>query len=146
MAQTTQETHHSVEPDPQWQHSDRIAVPTLSRNAQKRARKAERYAAQKLERRAREKETKKEKKRALAEKRAAGELDEHEKLERNKRKRIKVSGSSESFGSQVIVDLSFDNMMSEKVGSLLCQSWNTSKSSCGFPGNHISMFAASLLL
>jgi tRNA (guanine9-N1)-methyltransferase len=83
----------------------------VSKKAMKKAAKAERIAATKLERRAREKEARKEKKRILAEKRAAGELneeDEEETRRRAKRPRIDFAGN-------VVVDLGFDELMSDKV-------------------------------
>ncbi|KAF8076710.1 guanine-N(1)--methyltransferase [Lyophyllum atratum] len=86
----------------------------LSKNAIKKAAKAERYAAYKLERRAKEKESKKEKKRASAAKRAAGELDEDEEKKRQK-KRPRIH-----FGGKVVVDLGFDDMMNEKEVVSLC--------------------------
>jgi hypothetical protein len=115
------------EPNPADDHaspSDRsptIALaPTLSKSAQKKAIKAERYAALKLERRAREKEAKKQKKRLLAEKRAAadgGDDDERDVLldsERaSRRKRSRVDGNS--FGARIVVDLGFDDKMTDKV-------------------------------
>ncbi|KAG6828658.1 hypothetical protein H0H92_007127 [Tricholoma furcatifolium] len=80
----------------------------LSKNAQKKAARAERHAAFKLERRAREKEAKKEKKRVLQAKRAAGEIDDEEEKKRQKKKpRL-------HFGGKVVVDLGFDDMMNEK--------------------------------
>ncbi len=85
----------------------------MSKKAMKRAAKAERIAAMKLERRAREKEAKKEKKRILAEKRAAGELnDDDEEETRRRAKRAKID-----FAGKVVVDLGFDEMMSDKVSS-----------------------------
>ncbi|KAG6850926.1 hypothetical protein H0H93_006752 [Arthromyces matolae] len=97
------EPTHSTDP----QHS-------LSKNALKKAARAERYAANKLERRAKEKEAKKEKKRALAERRAAGDIDEGEEKKRQK-KRPRLH-----FGGKVVVDLGFDDMMSEKEIISLC--------------------------
>jgi hypothetical protein len=87
----------------------------LSKSAMKKAAKAERYAASKLERRAKEKEAKKEKKRLNAEKRAAGELEENEEEEENKRRKKRVRLQ---FGGNVIIDLGFDKLMSEKVGGV----------------------------
>ena len=85
----------------------------MSKNAIKKAAKAERLAALKLERRAREKEAKKEKKRIRAEKQAAGELDELQEEETKRRmKKPKLE-----FGGTVIVDLGFDSMMNDKVSS-----------------------------
>ncbi|KAI4517775.1 hypothetical protein K525DRAFT_210122, partial [Schizophyllum commune Loenen D] len=70
--------------------------------------------------RAREKEMRKEKKRALAQKRAAGELDENEeeKLRAPKRPRM----SREKPFCQLVVDLGFDEKMSDnEVKSLASQ-------------------------
>jgi tRNA (guanine9-N1)-methyltransferase len=85
------------------------APKALSKSAMKKAARAERYAATKLERRAKEKEMKKGKKRLRAEKRAAGELNDDEENRRKKRSRLQ-------FGGKVVVDLGFDQLMSEKVG------------------------------
>ncbi|TRM67876.1 guanine-1-methyltransferase-domain-containing protein [Schizophyllum amplum] len=96
------------------------AAPAMSKSAMKKAAKAERIAAQKLERRAREKEMRKEKKRALQLKRAAGELDENEeeKLRAPKRPRM----SKEQPFCQIVVDLGFDDKMSDnEVKSLASQ-------------------------
>jgi hypothetical protein len=85
----------------------------MSKKAMKKAAKAERIAATKPERRAREKEARKEKKRVLAEKRAAGELNEENDEEARRRtKRAKID-----FAGKVVVDLGFDEMMSDKVSS-----------------------------
>jgi tRNA (guanine9-N1)-methyltransferase len=84
----------------------------MSKNAIKKAAKAARIAALKLERRAREKEAKKEKKRIRAEKRAAGDEDDEEEIKR-RMKRPKLQ-----FGGIVVVDLGFDSMMNDKVGSV----------------------------
>jgi hypothetical protein len=93
-------------------------IKPLSKNAIKKAAKAARLAALKLERRAREKEAKKEKKRIRAEKRAAGELDGDEEEEIKRRmKRPKLQ-----FGGTVVVDLGFDSMMNDKVGSITSSS------------------------
>ncbi|KAJ3514246.1 hypothetical protein NLJ89_g2485 [Agrocybe chaxingu] len=92
-----------------------VAQP-MSKSAMKKAAKAERLAALKLERRSREKEAKKEKKRLLAEKRAAGEIDEAEEEERRRRaKRPRLQ-----FGGNVVVDLGFDSLMSDKEVVSLC--------------------------
>ncbi|PPR02646.1 hypothetical protein CVT24_002129 [Panaeolus cyanescens] len=90
----------------------------LSKNALKKAAKAERMAAVKIQRRAREREAKKEKKRQRAEKRAAGELDEDDDEEaKRKAKKQKLQ-----FGGTVVVDLGFDDMMNEKeIKSLTSQ-------------------------
>ena len=89
----------------------------MSKNAIKKAAKAERLAALKLERRAREKEAKKEKKRIRAEKRAAGELDDDEEEIKRRMKRPKLQ-----FGGTVVVDLGFDSMMNDKVRSISASS------------------------
>lgn len=87
----------------------------LSKNAQKKMAKAEKFAALKLERRAREKEAKKEKKRERAEKRAAGELDSEDDEEKKRQlKKRKVE-----FGGLIVVDLGFDDMMNEKVSTIV---------------------------
>lgn len=90
--------------------------PSLSKSAQKKAARTERYASQKLERRAREKETKKEKRRLKAEKRAAGQLDGEDEDEMNRRRKKTKVAPSERFGGKVVVDLGFDDMMNDKVG------------------------------
>lgn len=89
----------------------------MSKNAIKKAAKAERLAALKLERRAREKEAKKEKKRIRAEKRAAGELDDAE--EEEMKRRMKRSKVQLEFGGTVVVDLGFDSMMNDKVRTII---------------------------
>jgi len=86
----------------------------MSKKAIKKAAKAERLAALKLVRRAREKEAKKEKKRIRAEKRAAGELDDVEEETQRRLKKPKPQ-----FGGIVVVDLGFDNMMNDKVSSII---------------------------
>ncbi|KAJ4479130.1 guanine-1-methyltransferase-domain-containing protein, partial [Lentinula aciculospora] len=88
----------------------------MSKKAMKKAAKAERYQAFKLERRAREKQIQKEKRRIKAQKRAAGELDDSAELEEKARKRQKMSG----FGGKVVLDLAFDELMSEKEINSLC--------------------------
>ncbi|KAF9464817.1 guanine-1-methyltransferase-domain-containing protein [Collybia nuda] len=94
-------------------NSDPPKVP--SKSALKKAAKAERLAAVKLERRAKEKEAKKQKKRLMAEKRAAGEIDEDEEERNRHKKRPRIR-----FGGTVVVDLSFDDKMNEKEISSLC--------------------------
>ncbi|KZT29448.1 hypothetical protein NEOLEDRAFT_600845 [Neolentinus lepideus HHB14362 ss-1] len=91
-------------------------VQPLSKSAQKKLARAARYADLKQERRAREKEQRKEKKRIRAEKRAAGELDSDEEREDDaRRKRRKGdAGRKTVFGARVVVDLGFDELMSEK--------------------------------
>ncbi|KAH9854928.1 guanine-1-methyltransferase-domain-containing protein [Lenzites betulinus] len=98
-------------------------APPLSKKAQKRLAKAAYLAERKKERRAVEKERRKEKKRALAEKRAAGELDPEEEEAEQQRKRQKMErGPRTPFGARVVVDLGFDEMMTEnEVKSLTSQ-------------------------
>ncbi|KAI0638590.1 guanine-1-methyltransferase-domain-containing protein [Trametes polyzona] len=98
----------------------------LSKKAQKKLAKAAYLAERKKERRAAEKERRKEKRRALAEKRAAGELDPEDEaeLEREReRKRQKTDkGPRTPFGARVVVDLGFDEKMTEnEVKSLTSQ-------------------------
>ncbi|KAI0065954.1 hypothetical protein BV25DRAFT_1879991 [Artomyces pyxidatus] len=92
-------------------------APALSKNARKKARKAALFAERKLERRAREKEMKKEKKRQRAERIAAGEqVEEDERA----RKRAKMGGPKTPFAARVVLDLGFDEKMSEKEITSLC--------------------------
>ncbi|KAI0326714.1 hypothetical protein GY45DRAFT_1328584 [Cubamyces sp. BRFM 1775] len=97
----------------------------LSKKAQKKLAKAAYIAERKKERRAAEKERRKEKKRLLAEKRAAGELDPEEEAElrERERKRQKLEkGPRTPFNARVVVDLGFDEMMTEnEVKSLTSQ-------------------------
>lgn len=87
-----------------------------SKNSLKRAAKAKRYAATKLERRAREKQAKKEKKRLIARNRAEGTIDESD-IANSRTKRRRTEAPSERFGGRVVVDLGFDDKMSDKVMS-----------------------------
>ncbi|KAI0658568.1 guanine-1-methyltransferase-domain-containing protein [Cubamyces menziesii] len=97
----------------------------LSKKAQKKLAKAAYIAERKKERRAAEKERRKEKRRLLAEKRAAGELDPEEEAElrERERKRQKLEkGPRTPFNARVVVDLGFDEMMTEnEVKSLTSQ-------------------------
>jgi len=90
--------------------------PRLSKKAIKKAAQAERLAATKIERRAREKEAKKEKRRVIAAKRAAGELDEENSEKDKRRKKPRLN-----WGGKVVVDLGFDERMSEKVSILIAR-------------------------
>lgn len=112
-----------------------------SKSSLKKAAKAERIAAKKLERRAREKEAKKEKKRIKAEKRAAGQVDDEDQDKEKSRHKRRRLGPHERFGGRVVVDLGFDEMMSEKV--ILLLSGLVYTKSC-IEGNKIALLAASL--
>lgn len=92
-------------------------APALSKNALKKARKAELIAERKLERRAREREKRKEKKRQRSERIAAGEDVSDD--DRSK-KRAKLSAPKAPFGGRVVVDLGFDDKMSDKEVISLC--------------------------
>ena len=98
--------------------------PPLSKNAQKRLLKAEKFAAAKAERRARDQE----KKRERAEKRRAGESEALENADERRTKRRKVQdtkvGPKRVFQARVVVDLAFDDLMTEKVRSQLHGSCN----------------------
>ena len=82
-----------------------ITSQPLSKKAQKRAAKAARLQEQKAERRAREKEAKKRKRRERAE---AGDVDPRKRRKMNIQDQI-------PFAAQVVIDLGFDDMMTEKV-------------------------------
>lgn len=91
------------------------ALAPLSKKGQKKQARAARFQETKLERRAKEKERKKEKKRMAREetarKREAGEpVSEDEQP----RKRIKTM-VAEPFGARIVVDLGFDDLMTDKV-------------------------------
>jgi tRNA (guanine9-N1)-methyltransferase len=89
------------------QQAEENSIPSqpLSKKAQKRAAKAARLHEQKAERRAREKEAKKRKRRERAQ---AGDAEP--------RKRRKMGGFDQtSFAAEVVIDLGFDDMMTDKV-------------------------------
>ncbi|KAI9574831.1 guanine-1-methyltransferase-domain-containing protein [Boletus coccyginus] len=91
----------------------------LSKKAQKRAAKAARLHELKLERRAREKEAKKHKRRERALAIARGELDANNP---RKRRRTNAGDETEIFNARVVVDLGFDDLMSDKeINSLTSQ-------------------------
>ena len=94
---------------------DRSPATPLSKSAQKKAIKAERYAAFKLERRAREKEAKKQKRRLLAEKRTLAPDDGDSEAPP-----IKKKPRVAALGARIIIDLGFDDKMTDKVPRL----WN----------------------
>jgi tRNA (guanine9-N1)-methyltransferase len=91
--------------------------PPVSKNAMKKAAKAQYYAEKKTERRLHEKEQKKQKKRQLAERQAAGELDEEDevKIERMIKRRKLGREVKDFWPGKIVIDLGFDDKMSEKV-------------------------------
>lgn len=97
----------------------------LSKKAQKKLARAARHQEVKLERRAREKERKKERKRLAKEetekKREAGEDVSADEQPRKRAKTV----HEKPFGARIVVDLGFDDMMSDKVSSLLNQNMLT---------------------
>jgi tRNA (guanine9-N1)-methyltransferase len=105
-----QESHVAAECEPV-----EVEAAQPSKSSLKKAARRERLAALKLERRAKEKLAKKEKKRVKAEKRAAGELDEDDEPPPKKRR------VGPPFGGRVVVDLGFDEQMTEKVPFLLAR-------------------------
>jgi len=117
----------------------------LSKNAQKRALKMARQQERKMEHRAKEKAAKKEKKRKRAERLAAGEqLSEDER-----QKRAKANRAKEPFAARVVLDLGFDDKMSDKVrGFLSCcfAACRNGTVSLLHPGSNFVVFATSLCL
>ncbi len=108
------DTAHSSEKSTSPENTSETVV--LSKNAQKRALKVARMEERKMERRAKEKAAKKEKKRKRAERLAAGEqLSEDER-----QKRTKVNRTKEPFAARIVLDLGFDDKMSDKVRGCLC--------------------------
>ncbi|KAJ7682276.1 guanine-1-methyltransferase-domain-containing protein [Mycena polygramma] len=100
---------------------DIVAVPDEpvaqpSKSSLKKAARREKFAATKLERRAKEKLARKEKKRIKSEKRAAGELDSDDEAQPPPKKRR----VGPSFGGRVVLDLGFDEKMTEKEVQSLC--------------------------
>lgn len=92
-----------------------VTIEPLSKKAQKKAAKAARHAEQKAERRAREKERKKLK-------RAAAQPEPHDEDRDGavpQQKRVKLDHSPQiKFGARLVVDLGFDDKMTEKVPNL----------------------------
>jgi tRNA (guanine9-N1)-methyltransferase len=99
----------------------------LSKKAQKRAAKAARLHEFKLERRAREKEAKKHKRRERAQAIARGQPDENAS---RKRRRTNAGGETEIFNARVVVDLGFDELMSDKVGVSLYSCLSSMRQLC----------------
>jgi tRNA (guanine9-N1)-methyltransferase len=100
---------HSSEKSTSLEETSEAVV--LSKKAQKRALKMAKFEERKLERRAKEKAAKKENKRKRAERVAAGDqLSEDER-----QKRAKVNRAKEPFAARVVLDLGFDDKMSDKV-------------------------------
>jgi len=99
------------------------AVAPLSKKAQKKAAKTARFAAQKLERRAREKEARKEKKlKRAAQEHDRGDTDEAEGASARKRPKVdKPVGPVVKFGARLVIDLGFDDKMTDKIVSLTSQ-------------------------
>jgi hypothetical protein len=140
--------------------NDPVSPAPLSKNAIKKAKKAERYAALKLERRVREKEKKKEKKLLKAHAREMHgtdtHLEEEDGVEKEGQRRgekrarldvdneaVKLKGKEKpvAFGARVIVDLGFDEFMSENV----CPTWPSVKQRLINPtGDKISGFSTSI--
>lgn len=90
----------------------------LSKNAQKKLAKAARLAEAKKERRAIEKERKKQKKRERYEKERAEAEAEGEDGPLKKKAKLDagaVVAQKRPFGGRVVVDLAFDELMSENV-------------------------------
>lgn len=108
------------------------AIEPLSKKAQKKAAKAARFTEQKAERRAREKERKKLK-------RAAAQPEPHDEDGVAPRpKRVKLNPSSQTiFGARLVIDLGFDDKMTEKevvsLSSQLAYTYNANrKAPCPF--------------
>lgn len=85
----------------------------MSKNARKRAAKAEYYASIKGERREARNQAKKEKRKERQLKRAAGEMDEVD--EEREKKKARMTAPKTPFNARVVVDLAFDEKMTEKV-------------------------------
>ncbi|GJJ07214.1 hypothetical protein Clacol_001414 [Clathrus columnatus] len=97
----------------------------LSKSARKKLLKAERYALLKAERRARDKQ----KKHLRAEKRKADPDSQSQVTETKKRK---VQGPRKVFKARIIIDLGFDELMSEKVliKTITGDTLNSNRHSC----------------
>ena len=86
----------------------------LSKSAQKRLARSERFAQVKLERRAREKEEKAAKRKEREEREAAGE-DVGPPEAKKRRVTREGEGPVKPFGARIVIDLGFDEKMTEKV-------------------------------
>ena len=82
-----------------------------SKSAQKRAAKAARLDALKLVRRAREKQRRKGARKPVVNDDSRGDRDQVKQTKQNDRKTTANAG----FGARVVIDLSFDELMSDKV-------------------------------
>jgi tRNA (guanine9-N1)-methyltransferase len=102
----------------QGTNNDASSTSTLSKSAQKRLAKAERYAQLKLERRAREKAQKVTKRKEREERAAAGE-DTGPSDAKKRRVSREGDGPMRPFNARIVIDLGFDDKMTEKVG-ILC--------------------------
>ncbi|KAJ7355463.1 guanine-1-methyltransferase-domain-containing protein [Mycena albidolilacea] len=109
-----------------------------SKSSLKKAARREKLAALKLERRAKEKLAKKEKKRVKAEKRAAGELDSDDEPKPKKRR------VGPPFGGRVVVDLGFDEKMTEKEVQSLCSQLGYTYSANRHAGHPFALVFSSL--
>ena len=95
---------------------EETTVEPLSKKARKKAAKATRFAEQKAERRAREKERKKLK-------RATAQPEPHDEdvaVPQPKRARVDLSPQTR-FGARLVIDLGFDDKMTEKVPNMCCR-------------------------
>ncbi|KAF8514849.1 guanine-1-methyltransferase-domain-containing protein [Hysterangium stoloniferum] len=110
--------------------SDSAAHPALSKKAQKRLLKAERFAATKAEWRAREKEKKREKK---AKRKAEAEAANDGESPAKKRRVVATLPPKILYRARVVIDLGFDDLMSEKevvsLTSQLAYSYNSNRRS-----------------
>jgi hypothetical protein len=122
------------------------ATAPLSKNAQKRLLKAGRLAATKADRRAKERAARKAKK---AERREAGE-DDPDGLAAKKARR-KYAPPSEKYGSRVVVDLRWDDRMTDKVGPSGAPNWDKEmkilkQRLSQYTGNHVARLSDCTLL
>lgn len=116
LAVASPSLHGARTDEPSSSGSDHQPRP-LSKSAQKKQARAARLAEVKLERRAREKERKKEKKRLAREAKLAnptGEANESEDVLEPKKKKPRIK-KDDPFGARIVIDLGFDELMSDKV-------------------------------